>query len=154
MHHVLIVLSWILGLSAATIAGLVVMAAVMATVRAFLGRKTTPWVVGDVPEAERRAAAEGYPHRALVALDIFMNVVVLVGQQDETMSTHAWRAATAGKLWGKLMNGWLNWIQPNHGYLAASGDLERAMARVATLSKALNISGTVSIPITHERTKT
>lgn len=61
-------------------------------------------------------------------------------QQDETISTHAWRAANEGKLWGKLMCDWLNLFQPNHGEKAAAGDLERALVRVAVLKKSLGIS--------------
>src|SRR5208282_6123998 len=122
LHHLLVVLEWVLGLSSATIAGLIVIAWSMATIRAVLGNTTLGWIPGDVPAAEVRAGAEGYPHRVLVALDIFMNVVFLFGEQDETMSTHAWRASVVGKTWGKAMNHWLGWFQPNHGPLAASGD--------------------------------
>lgn len=143
MHHFFVVLEWVFGLSAITIAGLIVMALAMASIRALLGhskQKQMPWVPGDVASAEARAAAEGYLHRVLVALDIFLNVVVLRGQQDETISTHSWRASVEGKLWGKGMNTWLGWIQPFHGQKAASGDLERATARVSILSKALGVS--------------
>jgi hypothetical protein len=64
----------------------------------------------------------------------------LRGQQDETISTHSWRASVEGKRWGKLMNAWLGWLEPCHGQKAASGDLERAMARVAVLSRFLGVS--------------
>jgi len=38
------------------------------------------------------------------------------------------------------MTKWLNGFQPLHGYKAASGDLQRASARVEVLKKALGIS--------------
>src|SRR5690348_9761107 len=115
-----------LKISGLTITGLILVAAIMATIRALLGRAKEIWSVSDVAVAESQAAAEGYPHRALVALDIFLNVLVLRGQQDETISAHAWRASLQGHLWGRALNGWLCWIQENHGQKAASGDLERA----------------------------
>jgi len=140
MHHLLVVLEWILGLSSITIAALIFIAFCMMTIRAWLGIKPEVWNgAQDVAFYAARAAAEGYPHRVLVALDIFLNVVFMFGEQDETMSTHSWRAATAGKLWGKAMNGWLCWIQPDHGFKAATGDRERAKARVAILSAALGV---------------
>jgi hypothetical protein len=75
----------------------------------------------------------------LDALDIFLNVWFLHGENDETMSTHAWRAKLEGHLWGEAMNFWLNGFQENHGPQAASGDLERAAVRVAVLSKLLGV---------------
>jgi hypothetical protein len=142
MHHLLVVLEWVFGLSALTITALVLIAFCMMTVRAMIGIKAKPWSgEADVEAAMKRASAEGYPHRFLVALDIFMNVTFFLGEQDETMSTHAWRASNAGKLWGKAMNAWLCWFQPNHGFLAASGDLWRASARVKILTTALGLNG-------------
>jgi len=93
----------------------------------------------DVPVAEAKAAAEGYLHRVLVALDIFMNVVFFAGKQGETMSTHAWIASQSGAVWGKLMNFWLDGFQQNHGPQAASGDLERAQAEVNRLRAILKV---------------
>jgi hypothetical protein len=126
---------------AGAVASLVFVSVAIGSIRHWVDKGAKPFVYpDDVPLAEAKAAAEPYWHRALVALDIFLNVVVLFGAQDETMSTHAWRAAVAGKLWGKLMNLWLNGFQPQHGPQAASGDLERALARVAVLMKALGLS--------------
>ena len=93
----------------------------------------------NVVEAEAKAAAEGYLHRCLVALDIFMNVIFFAGRQGETMSTHAWIASQSGKLWGKLMNLWLDGFQKGHGPQAASGDLERSQAEVNRLRKILGV---------------
>lgn len=139
MHHFLLVLGWVLGLSAAIVASLIIIALSMATVRAMLGNKNPAWSVADVATAEALTAAEPYWHRALVALDIFLNVVVLKGWQDETISTHAWRASLLGHRWGIAVAKWLSWIQPNHGQKAASGDLERATSRVSVLSRLLKV---------------
>jgi len=123
------------------VASLIFVSVAIGSIRHWIDKGAKPFVYpDDVPLAEAKAAAEPYWHRALVALDIFLNVVVLFGAQDETMSTHSWRAAVAGKLWGKLMNLWLNGFQAQHGPQAASGDLERALARVAVLMKALGLS--------------
>lgn len=134
------ILRWIIEIWSIASIALVAVSVGIATVRAILGHNKAPFhYPEDVPAAEARAAAEGYLHRCLVALDIFMNVVFFCGEQDETMSTHAWRAAVAGKLWGKAMNLWLNGFQSDHGPRAASGDLERSSVRVSILSKALDI---------------
>lgn|SRR5208337_3134741 len=140
MHHLLVILGWILGLSGIAIAGLLVIGFIIASIRALLGHKDAPWVVGDVAAAEAKAAGEKYPHRVLVAFDIFMNVVFFFGEQDETISTHAYRAKLWGHWWGIAMSWWLCLLQPNHGPLAASGDLQRATARVSVLSKLLGVS--------------
>jgi hypothetical protein len=118
------------------VGALVLASFVVAQLRHFLDRDDAPFnYPADVPVAEAQAAAEGYLHRSLVALDIFMNVVFMHGYQGETMSTHAWRAALDGKLWGHLMNFWLNGFQPRHGPQAASGDLERSQAEVDRMRK-------------------
>lgn len=122
------------------ITALIAMSVIMATVRAVRGIKTPLFhPLTDVAAAELRASQEGWLHRSLVAFDIATNVIVLRGQQDETISTHAWRANQEGKLWGKLVTKWLNGFQPNHGWKAASGDLQRALARVSVLRKALGV---------------
>lgn len=110
----------------------------MATIRSAVGDKSPAWGVSSVAAAEAKAAEEGWLHRSLVAFDIAVNVIVLRGQADETISAHSWRASVEGKLWGKLMTKWLDWIQPFHGQKAASGDLERAKVRVKILSRMLN----------------
>jgi hypothetical protein len=93
----------------------------------------------DVPKAEAQAASEGYLHRCLVALDICMNVIFMAGHQSETMSTHAWRASLKGRLWGRLMNLWLNGFQAQHGPQAASGDLFRSQTEVNRMRKQLGV---------------
>lgn len=139
MHHFLHVMRWVFEISGIVIAGLILLAGLIATVRAIVGIKTPLWNSSDVSAAEARASSEGWPHRVLVVLDIFLNVIVLFGKQDQTMSTHAWLASLEDKTWGKWMTTWLSWFQPNHGPLAASGDLARASAQVTQLSKSLGV---------------
>lgn len=91
----------------------------------------------DVAKQEVQAANEGYLHRCLVAIDVCANVIVFKGRQGETISAHAYRAALQGKLWGRILNGALDLIQPNHGAKAAAGDLERATSIAATEEKIL-----------------
>ena len=97
------------------------------------------WQTQDIPTVMAKAGREGWIHRGLGAFDIAFNVIVLRGQQDETISTHSWRAQQDDKLWGKAMCWWLNLFQANHGPQAACGDLERASVRVAVLKKALGL---------------
>lgn len=126
-------------ITATAVASLITISVAMASIRAAISGKDPAWSVSQVATAEVKSSQEGWPHRALVAFDIAFNVIVLRGQQDETISTHSWRAAQEGKAWGKAMCWWLNGFQPNHGFKAAAGDLERAKARVAVLSKALGV---------------
>lgn len=126
-------------ISGAIITGLFLIPFTMATIRAWIEGKAPAWNPADIPTAEAQAAAEGWVHRILVAFDIFWNVAGWRGQADETISTHSYRAFLEGKLWGKFMNRWLGWFQPNHGAKAASGDLLRATVRVAILRKILNL---------------
>ena len=91
----------------------------------------------DVAQQEAQAAAEGYLHRCLVAIDVCANVILLRGRQGETISAHAYRAALQNKLWGRILNGALNLIQSNHGAKAAAGDLERATSIADTEEKIL-----------------
>ena len=126
-------------ITATAVAALITISVAMASIRAAIAGKAPAWDTPQVAIAEGRAAREGWLHRSLVAFDIAFNVIVLRGQQDETISTHSWRAQQEGKAWGKAMCWWLNGFQPNHGFKAAAGDLERAKARVAVLSKALGV---------------
>lgn len=121
------------------LAGLLLIPLSIATLRAIIDGRSSPWVPGDIPAAEARVAAEGWPHRAMSAFDIAFNVIVLRGEQDETISTHSYRASLEGKRWGKLMMIWLNWCQPNHGPLATTGDYYRALVRVNALKKILGV---------------
>lgn len=122
--------------------GLVIFAVIFKGIRRVRTGKSvanTPFTAADVEAAKARAALNGRLHRWLVGFDIFLNITFFNGQMDETMSAHCWRAAQKGKLWGKLMNAWLDCFQTNHGPLAASGDLQRAEARVECEKKALGL---------------
>ena len=89
--------------------------------------------IEEIKKAERNTKKEGYIHRALVALDIFANVLT-GGNEDETISSRVRRASDTHKLWSwnpgvwiaKILNAGLNFIQKDHGEHAEAGDLERA----------------------------
>jgi len=98
-----------------------------------------PQTPENIVIAMAKTNLEGRIHRWLDAFDIFLNVTFMNGQNDETMSAHSWRASLEGKLWGKAMSWWLCGFQPNHGYQAACGDLQRALNRVAVEKKALGL---------------
>lgn len=119
------------------IAGLILVGLGFLAYRKLSGSPDTE--VFDPAKAQEQIRHESRAHRWLVAFDIFCNVTFFNGQQDETISAHAWRAAQQGKLWGKLMTKWLGWFQLNHGAKAAAGDLERAQEREAVEKKALGL---------------
>jgi hypothetical protein len=85
-----------------------------------------PLTPAEAQVQEQEAAHEGWLHRDLVAVDIAANVVVLKGQPDETISSHAARADEQGKRWGRWMSRFLDIFQKDHGPKAQSGDIERA----------------------------
>jgi hypothetical protein len=120
--------------------GLVLASFMVAQLRHLLDRNQKTFTYPqDVLMAEQQASEEGYLHRCLVALDIFMNVVFFVGRHGETMSSDAWIASLNGKLWGRAMNFWLNGFQAQHGPQAASGDLWRSQVEVNRLRKILDL---------------
>ena len=80
----------------------------------------------ELAAAKQRATHHSYPRRVLLELDILGNVTFLRGKPGETISTHAQRAADAGKAWGKGLTKFLHLFQKNHGKLAEVGDLARA----------------------------
>jgi hypothetical protein len=121
-------------------AGLVVVSTIFRGIHHLLGTSNSrPMTPENIQAAMARSNDESRIHRWLDAFDIFLNVTFMNGQNDETMSAHCWRAAQAGHLWGKAMNWWLEGFQPNHGYQAACGDLQRALNRIAIEKKALGI---------------
>ena len=123
-----------------TFGGLIIMALLISSVRAlFRDTPDAAWSESNVAHYEEQTAKEGYFHKALVALDIFLNVLILAGRQGETISTHAFIAASEKKIWGRVLNWWLNLIQNNHGYKAASGDLERSSAEVVRMRSLLKV---------------
>lgn len=88
-----------------------------------------------------------YFRRCWLAFDVFCNVVVFFGLEDETISSHAARIAQqyAGKrsfdprviLWIWL-NNLLLFIAHKHGIHAEAGDLGRAETVVAIEKQALD----------------
>lgn len=126
-------------ISGAILAGLVAIPLALMAIRTKLNGSAPPWIPTDVAGAEEIASHEGWLHRSLGAFDIAFNVILLRGQQDETISTHCWRASLEGKTWGRATTTWLDWWQENHGPRAASGDLQRATVRVLMLRKALGL---------------
>jgi hypothetical protein len=92
----------------------------------------TPLTPAETSQQEAQAATEGWIHRDLVAIDEAGNVVFLRGLPDETISSHASRAALEGHEWGKVLSDALDWFQKNHGPKAQAGDLERAENIVQT----------------------
>jgi hypothetical protein len=86
----------------------------------------TPLTSEQTALQEAKTTKEGLIHRDLVAIDIAANVVVLKGQEDETISSHAARADEEGHRWGKLLSRFLDFFQSDHGAKAQAGDLERA----------------------------
>jgi len=124
----------------AAASALVVVSLIFRGIHHLLGTSNSmPMNPANIAIAMEKSNHESRIHRWLDAFDIFLNVTFMNGQNDETMSAHAWRASCEGKLWGRAMNWWLNGFQPNHGYQAACGDLQRALNRVAVEKKALGL---------------
>ena len=86
----------------------------------------TPLDPQTTQQQEAQAAKEGWLHRSLVAFDQAVNVIVLRGQPDETISSHSARAAIEGKKWGVVVSKFLNLFQKDHGAKAIAGDDQRA----------------------------
>lgn len=91
----------------------------------------TPLTPVQQATQEAQAAKEAYLKRALVGLDMFMNVLT-DGDPDETISSRAARAAEKGKPWGILMSKFLDVFQHDHGPKAQAGDVGRAQAIITT----------------------
>lgn len=86
----------------------------------------TPLTTTQTQAEEQGAYKEGYWHRFWVAVDIAINVTLLRGQQDETISSHAARSALQGKLWGRILSSFLNLFEKDHGAKAQAADIARA----------------------------
>lgn len=127
-------------ITGSAITGLIALSALIGFIRLKVSGPAAPFVPSiDIPKAEAQSATETWPHRMLVAFDIAVNVIVLRGQQDETISARVGRAKAEGHLWGKLMSAWLDGFQSNHCVKAACGDLQRAKSRVQVLQKFLGL---------------
>ena len=100
----------------------------------------------QIEKAEENTMREGYIHRFLVAFDIFINVAT-DGDEDETISSRVRRITDYYKGWthnpgvwiAKILNAILDFLQPDHGQHAESGDLERAECVEEIEEKALDI---------------
>jgi hypothetical protein len=140
-------MNWILTgeISGGVIAGMWIVAYGIAGVRRLIHGPDVLEVIDEAFYAKyaAQAAAEGWLHRFLVVFDIAVNVLCR-GQEDETLSSRAYRASLQGKLWGRLLNYWLDLIQVQHGPKAMVGDLYRATNRVATNNKILGLKNATS----------
>ena len=85
----------------------------------------TPLTPEQTASEEAQAAKDGYFKRVLIGLDMFANTIAN-GHPDETISSRSARAATQGKVWGKVTSRFLNLFQKNHGAKAEAGDVQRA----------------------------
>ncbi len=88
-----------------------------------------------------------YFSRVAIAFDVFVNVI-FDGLQDETISSRSGRAAKAGKLWGKILAGALNFCFPGHCAGAELHDAWRAeyVQFIESKEETGNRSGLDSIP--------
>jgi hypothetical protein len=91
----------------------------------------TPLTPGQLAAQEAQAEKEGYLKRALIGLDMLMNVLT-DGDPDETISSRSARAAEKGKPWGICMSKFLDVFQHDHGAKAQAGDVGRAQAIITT----------------------
>jgi hypothetical protein len=135
-------MNWILTgeISGGIIAGMWMVAYAIAGVRRLRNGPFVPEIINEAfyTKYAAQAAGEGWLHRFLVVFDIAMNVLFR-GQEDETLSSRAYRASLERKLWGRLLNYWLDLIQPQHGPKAMVGDMWRAANRLATSKKVLGL---------------
>jgi hypothetical protein len=90
----------------------------------------TPLTPGELALQEAQAEKEAYLRRALIGLDMFINVLT-DGDPDETISSRSARAAEKGKHWGVFMAKFLDVFQHDHGAKAQAGDVARAQAEIA-----------------------
>jgi hypothetical protein len=90
----------------------------------------TPLTPDQLARQEAQAEKEAYLKRALIGLDMFINVLT-DGDPDETISSRSARAAERGKHWGIVMSKFLDVFQHDHGAKAQAGDVARAQAVIA-----------------------
>lgn len=136
-------MNWILTgeISGGIVTGMWIVAYGIAGVRRLTHGPDVPEVINEAfyTKYAARAAAEGWLHRFLVVFDIAVNVL-LRGQTDETLSSRAYRASIERKMWGIVLNYYLNLWQAQHGPKAMVGDLWRALNRTATNKKILGLT--------------
>lgn len=66
-----------------------------------------------------------YLLRVLVAFDQLSNAA-FGGLTDETISARAGRANLRGRLWGRVLCGFLDWLSPGHCWRAMADVIARA----------------------------
>lgn len=141
-------MNWLLTgeISGGVIVGMWTVAYGIAGVRRLVSGPFVPEVINEAfyTKYAAQAAVEGWLHRFLVVFDIAFNVL-LRGQEDETLSSRAYRASLERKVWGIVLNYWLDLIQPQHGPKAMVGDMWRALNRLKTGMKVLGLKGVVGI---------
>ena len=93
------------------------------------------WNASQTAESETTATRGNYFYRVARAGDVFINVVLL-GKEDETISTRTWRWSLKphGREFSKLVTRVLYGIQKQHGVGAATGDVGRAQATIKRLT--------------------
>jgi hypothetical protein len=89
-----------------------------------------PLTPAQAATQEGRAEHEEYLKRALIGLDMFVNVLT-DGDPDETISSRSARAAERGQRWGIVMSKFLDIFQHDHGAKAQAGDVARAQSVIA-----------------------
>lgn len=65
---------------------------------------------------------KGWGFRVLVALDQFANVILFLGNPDETISSRAQKAKERGKRWGCILCAGLDLVDPGHCARAVERD--------------------------------
>lgn len=97
-----------------------------------------PLTPAQVAVQEMQAAHEAYLERVLVALDKFV-ATAAGATPDTTISADAGIAAFQDKgfkrLYGRVMSGFLNLFQRDHGAKAAAGDVAQAEAAISVIEK-------------------
>lgn len=97
----------------------------------------TPLTPADEVADAQAVEHERYIHKALVGLDIFLNILS-GGQEDMTISSRASLAAQHGSPIGKALSSFLNLFEKDHGLKAEIGDEVRAQQLQSALGQ--NIS--------------
>lgn len=116
-----------------------------------------PLTPQQIAAEEQQAATEGKIHKILVAFDQFCNSFSPGAAPDETISSHVRRVVNdptaKHKLLAKVINWGLNELQPEHGAMAESGDLDRDMVSAVIMAKALQIPDPVTgvLPQTNQQ---
>lgn len=128
-------MNWLLTgeISGGIVTGMWIVAYAIAGVRRLTKGKFVPEVINEnfYTKYAAQAATHTWPYRILTAFDILVNVIFR-GQADETLSGRAYRASLEKKIWGIVLNYWLDLLQPQHGPKAMVGDIYRALNRIKT----------------------